>query len=363
MSFKSNCRVRIAIVGGGVAGLACAWVLLRRGADVDVFEAGEPGRAALWASGGMLAAAFESALHDVPDTLAELAKHSQSLWKDWAEDLGAKQIGYRAAGVLAPASGQGGAAWLDRLEGRARALGFAFERRTRLPAGMQANGALFFPDDGELDNRQLGGVLTRAVHDAGGRIHANCGVRAVEVCAEMTLSHDRGEHRADAVILATGHEGHGLAPYEPALDHIIPVKGHMLSLRAADVRLDSCIRAETVYLSQKPDARIVVGATSEPGCSDHNIDDTAITALRTKASGLIPSLAEAVETERWCGVRPGTPDGLPILGQGRKRGVFVATGLYRNGVLLAPAAAELMAEIVLKGTNAPEAFAPRRFEP
>ncbi|WP_421792107.1 NAD(P)/FAD-dependent oxidoreductase [Hyphobacterium sp.] len=363
MSFKLNPRMKVAIAGGGIAGLACAYVLLQRGAAVSLFEAGQVGRGALWASGGMLAGGFECAAHNAPPDLAELSRRSMSLWHQWAQELGPDRIGFRASGVLASALTSVEQGWLDGLAAYAKAHGFRTQSAKPETAGLNAETALIFNQDGELDNRRLGPVLADAVRQFGGQVYENTPVIGVDINGGVVVQHARGAFEADAVILATGHEAAQLAGFEPALSQLIPVKGQMLSVEATHLNLPACVRAIDVYLSQKPGGRVVIGATSETGVCDDQVDPAAIAALRDRANLLLPGLKEQTELERWCGIRPGTRDGLPIFGAGQTGGVFLATGLYRNGVLLAPAVAESMADMILTGASGMSALSPSRFEP
>ena len=362
MDFKSKPRDRIAIAGGGIAGLACAKALLNRGAAVTVYEAGAAGQGALWASGGMLAGGFECAEANASPAFAELARRGMALWSDWAEDLGAARIGYRVGGVISPASDGAGLDWLDVLAERAGQLDIPYRRLRRLPERVRARAAIEFPADGELDNRLLGPCLAACVREAGGHILERTNVTALATDGDrVRVETHEASHDFDAVILATGVAGQVLQPAEPALSAIWPVKGQMLSLEGEGERLAFCLRARNAYVSQKPDGRLVIGATSEPGKYDTDTDDTAIEALRRNAEHWLPGLDGLKLTGSWAGIRPGTPDNLPILGPGALPGVYLALGLYRNGVLLAPAVGELMADAILSGTALPADFGAARF--
>lgn len=362
MTVKSTSRARIAIVGGGIAGLSCAFELSRRGLTPTVFEAGRAGEGALWASGGMLAGAFESAESDAVPTNAALARRGLELWSDWSELLGQETIGYRSAGSLSPASGAAGRAWLARLSAAAGRHGFRAVP-VAPPEGMTADAALHFPDDGELDNRLLGPRLVFVLRAAGAIVHENRAVTAINANTGSAIELACGADKMhfDAAILSTGCDT-GLAHVDPAFDSILPVRGEMLSVGAQGLTLPSCIRAQKVYLSQKPDRRIVIGATSEAGCNRLAVDSDAINGLRDRAERLLPGLVGATEIERWAGIRPGTRDGQPILGESLMPGVFLALGLYRNGVLFSPAVAEVLADAVLGGQSVSASFSPRRFD-
>lgn len=364
MDFKSQSRARIGIAGGGIAGLACAYALLRRGAQVDVFDSGEAGRGALWASGGMLAGGFECCESGQGQAFADLARLGMQLWDKWSAALGRETIGFRKAGVLSPAAQGSERDWLDAMARHGASLGIRTEWCRGLPGAISGKWGLQFPDDGELDNRLLGPRLADAVRDAGGRIASHSPVSSISDASDggVVLETVSGAHVFDHIILATGVDSGGLEAVEPALSALRPVKGQMVSVKTDHVRLDGCVRARDVYLSQKSDGRIVIGATSETGFADMGTDEDSIRALLDKASRRVPALAQAKETERWAGLRPGSVDGLPIIGSGQVEGVFLALGLYRNGVLLAPAIGEMLADIILEGRDVPFAMSPDRFQ-
>jgi len=362
MNDKSQSCVRIAVIGGGVAGLACAWELLRRGAIVCVYEGNRAGRGALWASGGMLAGGFECAESNSSAAFVALAQRGMALWHDWSKALGQAAIGFRAAGVMVPASSNAEKRHLEALRLCAARQGIRTVWSSDLPADIKAATGLNFPDDGELDNRLLGHRLTDAVRSAGGSIREQTRVQRLSPQknrVEVRTADD--VDRFDQVVLATGHAIDGLVDIEPALHNIRPVKGQMLALAPGDTDLPFCLRAPDIYMSQKHDGRIVIGASSEFDRDDAEVDDLIINDLRARAERWIPSLDGGKELERWAGIRPSTPDGDPILGPGKTPGIHLALGLYRNGVLLAPAVAELVANAVLSGHQVPLAFQAGRF--
>ena len=361
---------RVAIVGGGAIGLASAWVLARAGAQVTVLEAGPmAGQGALTASGGMLAQGFEGANEDAGRAFVALAERSLSLWDDWAERLArhaASPLGYRRSGSLSPGFGSRGEAWLDRLEANAALYGIGFERldaaaaRTVQPGlGEGLVGAMRFPGDGEIDNRALGPALIAAIRAEGGEIRTNWPVTRIErIPLGVMVSGPAGRIEANHAVLAAGWQSRDLSEDVPEARCMVPVKGQMLSV-APVAELTGCIRAADAYLSAKP-GRIVIGATSETGASDDRIEPDLTAALQEAAEAILPALKDAATVEIWTGVRPGTSDGLPILGRSVAERVTLGLGAFRNGVLLAPAMAEIIRDLVLDQREADPAFAPDR---
>lgn len=354
---------RIAIAGGGVTGLACALELARRGARVTVHEsASRAGEGALARSGGMLAQGFESAIEALGEAFSGLAAEAVSLWPDWVAGIEAASgvtCGFRQAGSIAPSLKPEDDAWLDALAGRAAAQGIALERLTASQARAlepqlagTLRGAVHFPGDGEVDNRLLGPALAAACQAAG-----------VEIVTNSRMA-DPGDVDADGVLLATGWFAGLWEGDLPERSAIRPVKGEMIAFSGSGLTLGRSLRGSEVYLSQKPDGRIVAGATSEPGVSDLDLTPAARRKLQTAAVRLLPALSRHAVMDQWAGIRPGTPDGLPLLGwsEGAPK-LALALGVFRNGVLLAPAVARVMADLMLDGTLPDPAFAPGRFVP
>ena len=367
---------RIVIVGAGAAGLACAWRLAGAGSAVTLIEAGEPGTGALRASGGMLAAGFESAVELDPDhplagDFAALAHAAADLWPSWSErlqDESGRALGYERRGSLTPfftaedseraAAAVERARALDVETARLDADGLADEEPSLAPA----LGAVVFPRDGQIDNRALGAALTDAARTRGVEIVRGREVTGLERAAGRVsgVALDLGEPiAADAVILAAGAAAAPGAPDTVAME---PVKGQMIAF-AADRPLapSRIIRSFSIYLAAKPAMRLVAGATSEPGRDDGRTDDEAVARLTEAARAAIPGLAAVPVMERWAGVRPRPADSMPIIGE-LEPGLFMAGGGYRNGVLLAPAIAEALAAKLGVGEDWPTArpFAPDR---
>jgi glycine oxidase len=158
----------------------------------------------------------------------------------------------------------------------------------------------------------------------------------------------------------TGPRG---APLPTGLPPSIPVKGQMLALAASDGGPRHVIHTRDVYIAPKS-RWVLVGSTVERGRMDTDVDPATIASLRARAAELVGSLADAPEVSSWAGVRPGSPDDAPLIGQTAIPGVFAALGHYRNGVLLAPATAEIVADQIIDGKVSPlaAAFDPLRFD-
>lgn len=377
MSIDQNRRSNILIVGAGASGLACAWALARQNLTVTLIDSGPPGRGAIWASGGMLAAGFECAVeldgrHDQAQAFSDMCHASAKAWSDWVgqiEAVSGQLIHYQNNGVVLPCFDKAERERLDQVEAQADALGIKTQpvksgELADLEPGLAPGlAALKFPNDGQLDNRALSTALIHALKAKGVNFVQD------EVCALETeagqLSGVRLEDerliKADAVVLATGASP--LAKTLVSLD-VRPVRGQMLALDIEGVMpLGHVVRAFSIYLAQKPD-RLVIGATSEPDQADLSTDAAKTQALLQAAIDVVPALSGQAILEDWAGLRPYAPNAMPVLGE-LKPGVFAALGGYRNGVLLAPAFGEAIASLItgrtvpgyarafLAGANAP----------
>ncbi len=363
--------MNVVIIGAGAAGLSIGWRLAQAGAQTTVLDRGQPGRGATWASAGMLAATAESG--HAPDAEVAYARRSLALWAEYAVELeqaAAQPLAYRKDGALLVARDRAEA---DALEARAKAAGVAFisaaETHGRVP-GLAADvaGALWAPDEAQVDNRALGQALATAFVRAGGRLLVNETAVLVEPMTGGGVSVRTPFQllRADAVVLAAGawsSQIEGLPP--EAVPPVRPVKGEMIALRPPDgaVLPQPFIWGNGVYLVPRV-SRLLVGATVSESGFDTSLTDAAQDWLLAQAAGLMPALADWTVEEHWAGLRPGSPDGLPIIGPTSVEGVYVASGQYRNGILLAPLIAQSVRTLVLEQASPPEiaAFNPRRFQ-
>lgn len=358
---------RILIAGAGAAGLATAHRLAGRGCVLTLVDAGEPGRGALWASGGMLAPGFETVFEleasgRVAEAFAGLARHAGEAWPDFAariESESGQTLFYQRLGSVTPAVNDAAVSRLDDAVSRAGGLGVAVERLTarelarQEPALARAEAALRFPDDGQVDNRALAGALVEALRRSGVRIRERDALAGLDTRAGEAILASGTRFRADVVILATGAS---VLPGLTACTGVEPVKGQMASLAApAGAAPRQVIRAPDIYIAAKGDGRVVIGATNEPGVGDLSTDHATIEALKHRAAAIAPGLAGAPEIERWAGLRPRVRGGAPLVAQrvdlGGSVRVITMTGGYRNGVLLAPVMAQAAAALALGETD------------
>ena len=369
--------LRIAVIGAGIIGLATALELRARGAEVVVYDGGvDLGAGATIRSAGMLGAAFEWALEEDQRALAVLARHAGMLWPDLAarvERLAGGGVEFSREGALVVARNAGEIEWIESLAAACQARGLPVQRLTgaelrRIEPALAEGfpGGLLLPEDRQLDAslalQRLGAALSRQ------GVGLRLGRKVDRVIGGASFQMPDGDRFA-RVVLATGagalpeFVGPRGAPLQHGLPATTPVKGQMLALAPGSGAPRHVIHARDVYIA--PKARwTLVGATSERGRQDIEVDRKAIEDLRRRGASLAPALAHAAELTAWAGIRPGSPDDAPLIGQTAIPGVFAALGHFRNGVLFAPATAELIAEQAIDGKVSPlaAAFDPLRFD-
>lgn len=365
---SGGARPRVAIVGAGVCGLGIGWRLAQAGCAVDVFDKGEAGRGATWASAGMLAGGLETEPGE--EHLLPLARLSQRMWPEFARELAAASgidVGYRDQGILAIALTHDDEAQLRFTYEFQTGLGIELEwltgaearrREPHLKPGLAA--AIYSPHDHQVDNRQLALALKQAFQGAGGRLHENTAVAAIEVEAGRARGVRLGErlHAAEVVVLAAGAWSREIAGLpEAARPPVRPLKGQALALRMdpAAPLLEHVLWVPRGYLVPRNDGRLIVGATVEERGFDPALTAGGIFALLESAWRAIPAVEELAIDEFWVGFRPGSRDDVPILGPTSVEGLMLATGHHRNGILLAPVTAEAVAQLVLTGRTLPDA--------
>ena len=365
-----NTRYDVAVVGGGIVGLSCAWRAAQRGMSVAVLERDRLGAGASDVAAGMLAPVTEADFGE--DALLELNLAAARGWPAFAAELGeaaAADIGYRASGALAVATDRDDAEELQRLAGLHRSLGLdsrwiAPRQARTIEPGLspRIRGAIDVPGDALADPAAtvralaaacrasgvalLEGVEVGALVSAGGRVEA---VRTAT-----------GELRAETVVVAAGAWSAGLGEAAPP---VRPVKGQIAALRAPDPALapQRIVRTPRCYLLARPDGRVVLGATVEERGFDRTTTVDGVFGLLEAAREVLPDVGELEWTGVRAGLRPGTPDNLPVVGRGAVDGVVWATGHHRNGVLLAPHTGELVADLLDTGAEPPAAVSPGRF--
>ena len=360
--------MKVVVIGGGVIGAGIAWRLAARGVEVVVIgDRTRPGVASI-AAGGMLAPLAEASdggpyLH--------LGLESLRRWPAFASELETRtgrDIGYvRAGKLLAALTAAEAEALASTYSGTARGVELLDGVRARglEPAlSPEVRAAVFIRDDHRVDNIGLHAALERAATLAGARFVAGRAVSVLSRAGRASgVAASAGTHAADVVVLAAGAWCATINGLPRSLP-VRPVRGQMLALRPARPLFRLTLGSAHVYLVPRMDGRVVVGATMEETGFDASTTPEALAGLRAGALRIVPALADAAHAGAWAGLRPATPDGLPVLGEDPELpGLFYATGHYRNGILLTPVTADAVAASIL-GTDdvdlAP--FAPARFD-
>lgn len=369
----------IAVIGAGIIGLGIAWRMAQRGARVTVLERDAAGQGASHASAGMLAACAEAEPGE--ENLVALGRASQAMWPAFAaelQDATGISVELRSEGTLSVALTADDQARLTHHLDFQHGLGLplqwisAREARRREPhLAPGIAGAVFSPEDHQVDNRKLAAALRAAAEGAGAVIRERAPVAEILAaggrCTGVRLQ-DGSDAAAGAVVLAAGAWSRGIGGLDaPLRPPVRPIKGQVLALQmdAAAPLVSHVVWAPNIYLVPRRDGRLILGATVEEKGFDGALTAGGVLALLEAAWRAVPAIEELPVAEMWVGHRPGSRDDAPILGPGPLEGLFYATGHHRNGVLLAPLTADAVARLALHGEHdaAIRPFGMQRFAP
>lgn len=356
----------VVIVGAGVIGLGIAWRLAQRGARVTVFDRGTAGSGASHAAAGMLAACAEAEPGE--EALVALGRLAQAAWPSFAEELreaSGIDVELRREGTLVVALTADDQARLRHQLAFQKSLGLplewisALEARRREPHFSAIAGALFSPEDHQVDNRKLSAALNAAAIAAGALVEERVAVEQVVADRDRVRGvrlADGREIEAATVVLAAGPWSRAIGGLPAALlPPVRPVKGQTLTLRMdpAAPLLSHVVWGPNVYLVPRRDGRLIIGATVEEKGFDTTLTAGGMLALLEAAWRIVPAIEELPVHETWVGHRPGSRDDAPILGPAPLQGLVYATGHHRNGILLTPVTAEHISRLVLDGVVDP----------
>lgn len=378
-------RADVAVVGGGVAGLAAARELARRGLSVSVIEDGRAGSASR-AAAGMLAPQAEA---DGADELFELLCASRDLYPDFAAALGEEsgiEVEVERTGTLYLALDEEDEEEVERRFAWQSRAGLEVERLTAAEArAVEPNVspsvrlALRFPRDWQVESRRLTAALGGAAERSGVRF-----VRAVEALGVRVrqgraagVVTSEGELEAGAVLFAAGAWFSRLKKFVGAdietLDddpRVGPVRGQILCFRQTRGQAPlfrHVVYGPRGYVVPRREGRLLAGSTTEPGLYECRVTEEGARSIAARAAELAPAVGALEVEDSWAGLRPRASDGLPVLGESADvPGLFYATGFYRNGILLAPAAGEIVADLLTSratrlSPSVLKTFSPARF--
>lgn len=371
----------VIIVGGGLIGGSIAFELASEKLRAAVLDRQEPGREASWAAAGMLSPGPDS---PESSALVPLGVESMRLYPEFiaaVEGASGKSTDFTRNGTFEVFRGPEAEIARNKMVAEFHRVGLAAEamsaneaRKHEPSLGPQARAVAWLPDEATVDPRLLLEAVFAAATHRGAEIRANCAVDALlyESGACTGVIADGQKIAAKQVVIAAGSfcgtiadAAHELAPHPQLRQYapVHPVRGQMLALRSASVQLKKVLRSRHGYLVPRRDGRIIAGSTLEDAGFVKQVTPQGVRQILDAALELAPALADAKIFEEWSGLRPGTPDLLPIIGRTDIAGLWLATGHYRNGILLAPATAKIMRDWIVTGKsnfNA-ERFSPLRF--
>jgi glycine oxidase len=336
----------VIIAGAGIIGVSLALELRERGLAVLILDGAEPGGEASSAAAGMLAAADP----ETPSALRPMAFESARMFPEFVRKLetaGKIQVDFRRIGTIA---------LLPDAPAPAEYRSLSTDELQRLePSLKNAGQSAFFVQEDSVDPFLLMQAALAAARNLGIEIRGHAEVNDIR-------PRDNGVQvltPADAFTARCAVDCRGAWSGAP----VRPRKGQMLYVQPRTAVLQHVLRAPDVYLVPRSSGKVLVGATVEDVGYDKSVDPATIRSLLSAAAKYLPDFSSAPITQSWAGLRPGTPDDLPILGPTGTPGVFIASGHFRNGILLAPITAKIMADLV-EGRPSPldiGAFAPFRF--
>jgi glycine oxidase len=364
-------RPDILVVGGGLIGLLIARELIHAGARVEVVDDRRDGAASPNAA-GMIAPVAESSA-DL--AFAKMALVSRDLWTELAPALEQESdtsIDYDSTGSILPVLDETGRRVLAGIREQATDLGEPTAELDRaallqlvpdLRPGIET--ALLLPGEHRVDNRRAAAAAAAALRRQGVALHRATIERMARETGGVSVTGDGFACAAGAVVVCGGAwtpSIHGL----PALP-IRPVKGQMIGFDRIDWPFTGAIRTPAFYAVRRAGGRLLIGASVEHTGFDLSLSDDVGNGLADGAADLLPALRDRRPVEHWAGLRPGTPDGWPLVGRLSDR-LYVAAGHFRNGILLAPLTARMIAPLVLgrpadTTAQVPAAMRPSRFYP
>jgi glycine oxidase len=361
----------VIIAGGGIIGGAIAFELARHQIRVLVIDRQSPGQESSWAAAGMLSPAPDNA-DAIP--LVPLARASMNIYPDFVsavESASGLSAGFRPYGAIEAFFDADAENKLSAMLALHQKLGLDTEilhiedaAALEPHISRKIRAAAILRQEAAVDNRAFTGAILRAAEASGVEFRANSFVEKLQVeegkCRGVFANGER--IAAKHVVIAAGFASNtieGMAQYAPT--H--PMRGQMVALQSEKVDLHRVLRSERGYIVPRGNERCVTGSTIENVGLEKRVTPQGISKILRAAVEMVPALADAAILETWCGLRPDTPDHLPSLGPTDIEGLLIATGHFRNGILLAPITAKLITEwIISKRASANwDAFSPMRF--
>lgn len=362
----------IAVAGGGLIGGSIALELARAGLRVAVFDRQNPGQEASWAGAGILSPAPESA---AMVSLVPLGKASMAIYPEFVgmvEEISGQSAGYRPKGTLQALFSRDALVELSTIIALHHGLGLKAEplraedaRELEPSLSEDLEAAVLRPDEASVDNRAMTQAVLEAARRSGVQFFPGRGAEAIWCedgrCLGLHLKNEKIEAEWTVISAGCFSAGiEGVAAYAP----VRPAKGQMVALRADDLKIERVLWSENIYLVPRNDRRILAGSTVEYSGFEKGLTAGGLEKILAGAIELSPDLAAARVEETWAGLRPDSPDHLPILGPTDIDGLLIATGHFRGGILLTPITAWLVREWVTQQSVSVDwdRFSPLRFQ-
>jgi len=340
------------VVGGGLLGMLTAYFLRREGLDVALLEQGKVCRESSWAGGGILSPLVP---WDYPDAVSDLVQWSQRHYPALVRELQDisgidpewQQSGLLMVGVsLEPRIIH----WQEKYPGDIEQLTARQVQQLEPCLTPITEMSLLLPEIAQIRNPRLCQALSACLKMQGVTVHEHTRVEGLRIETDRItgISTDRGEYHTGCVVVAAGAWSKSvLAGILPVLP-VDPVRGQMIQFAASPRLLRHIVLAEGHYLIPRKDGLVLAGSTLENTGFDNKTTPEAMEMLSEFAVRLLPGLADCNIVNHWAGLRPGKPDGIPVIGNHREiKGLFLNTGHFRNGVILAPASVQLLLDIMM----------------
>lgn len=340
----------VAIAGAGLIGSSIAFELAQAGLKVALFDRAEPGREASWASAGILSPAPES---PAMISMVPLGKASMDLYPALVanvEEISGEKVGFRPKGTIDVFFGKDAVSDLSTLIALHHGMGLKAEplrpeyaRELEPSLSPELEAAALRPDEASIDNRAFTKAMLNAAKKSGVEVFAGSSISGIVKDGNRCVGLKVGNEtiRTKWTVIAAGcfsSQIEGVKEFAP----VRPAKGQMVSLRADELQIERVIWGEKIYIVPRNDGRILAGATVEYVGFDKQVTAGGIEKVLSAAIEVVPGFANARIEETWAGLRPDSPDHLPIIGPTDVDGLMIATGHFRSGVLLTPVTAHLV---------------------
>ncbi|MBI4209126.1 MAG: glycine oxidase ThiO [Deltaproteobacteria bacterium] len=351
----------VLIIGGGIIGLSIARRLAMDGVSVEIFDRQQPGMEASWAAAGMLAPQMEV---EGPGPFLDLCLWSRDLYLDFVkglqEDSGIS-IPYNAEGMVSIALTEEDETGLRERYAWQKRAGLPVEWlsapaiRERVPTvTSDLRGGLFFPGHHRLDHRQIIRALLVDLQKRG--VKTSWGVAAHSILVQRSkaigVETSQGSRCVGKVVVAAGSWSSQLQyPNEEIRPKVRPIRGQVVSVEYRGAPFPYSLFSSVGYLVPRSDGQMLLGTTVEEVGYDKSTTVSGIQKILSGAMRLIPSISDCSITEAWAGLRPRSDDFLPVLGASSVENLYFATGHFRNGILLTPATAEILGELIRMGRS------------